>query len=139
MMLISKTPPPNYDEIVTYFPWVKGREGVLFAYGRVIHVPWGDPSRITEDFIVHESVHSRQQGDDPRAWWDEYLLSPEFRLSQELEAYAAQYAHLAATVNRAERRTALDAFAQTLAGSLYGRLVSKSDAKASIRELALSA
>lgn len=95
--------PPNYEEIKIIFPALP--RGTAFCYGDTIYNPSG--REILPDKDLHEQVHSGQQGSDPEAWWSRYLTDPEFRLSQELEAYGTQFAfvkeHIEAEADRAAK------------------------------------
>jgi len=66
-MTIEESLPPNYEEIIKVIPTVKDTENVIFTYGAVIYNP--DKGHIPDHLMVHESVHTRQQGDDPKHWW----------------------------------------------------------------------
>ncbi len=90
----SKTPPPCYQEAQKRFGVNFYRDGVVFTYGDTIHFYKGS---LTPDIIVHEKVHIRQQTSfegGAAAWWGKYFIDEEFRLSQELEAYRAQWAYV---------------------------------------------
>lgn len=85
-MKIINNNPPNIDKIKKAFPIVKG---TIFCYGDSIYNP--DGMIISEDLIIHEGIHQKQQGDKIEEWWDKYISDKEFRLEQELEAYRNQY------------------------------------------------
>lgn len=119
--------PPNYDEIVAVLPAVKGRANAVFTYAPYIY--WMGDGVLTPDLMKHEEKHLEQQKKNgPAAWWKEYLADPEFRLIQEVEAYQAQY-KAARRLNRAQRRILLNKISSDLASPMYGRILSKSDAK----------
>jgi len=110
--------PPNIDEIRKVFP-LTGQE--IFAWGNQIYNPSG--SKLPQWLIAHETVHKAQQGKDPQAWWDRYLIDPPWRFEQELEAHRVEYAHYcAAGFNRNRRRAMLKALARRLSSPMYGRI-----------------
>mgnify|MGYP001575301922 CR=1 FL=1 len=86
-MIISASPPPNFDRIKEV---LNPPENTVFTYGERLHCP-DKRVIISDDLIVHETIHSMQQGKDPEAWWQLYLIDPEFRKSQEMDAYRNQY------------------------------------------------
>lgn len=118
--------PPNWDDIVAHFPHAT-RKGVFFAYGGTIY----SPSRVlpTSDIVVHERVHFRQQGNDPEAWWDEYILDPAFRLEMEVEAYRAQLSFIRVAYGREQRRKAERNIVKALCSPLYGNLIDPDTAR----------
>ncbi len=76
---------PRLEEAKKVFPI---QPGVVFTYGDTIYAD----GEISYGLVRHELTHVRQQtsmGKD--IWWDKYLVDPEFRLSQEIEAYQNQY------------------------------------------------
>jgi len=126
-MKIVNSYPPNYELINNCFR-LQGRSGVIFTYGDTIYNPSG--IEIAPDLIIHEETHQRQQaalGVDN--WWELYLNNREFRLEQEIEAYRNQYAFAKSHYGRDQRRKLLDHIAKTLAGPLYGNLMSPKQAK----------
>lgn len=80
--------PPNIDKIDAAFH-VKGKHGILFAYGGTIY----NPSEVfLPHFIIeHECVHLRRQGVDPERWWELYIEVPSFRYEEELVAHVREY------------------------------------------------
>lgn len=126
MTKIVKGFPPNYEELRARFD---PPAGTIFAYGDTIYSP--RRTDLPAHLVVHESVHFGQQRavGGPEAWWRRYIDDPEFRLEQELEAYRAQYAsvsHLA----RPLRRELLAHICRSLAGRMYGGIVTKDQARA---------
>lgn len=88
---IEYTLPPIdlYKKAVDKFG-VDWHKGVIFTYGSTIFTKFELPN----DLLKHEETHVRQQmtykgGKD--AWWERYLDDPDFRQSQETEAYQRQY------------------------------------------------
>lgn len=116
--------PPNYDEIARRFN-LKGAKPI-FTFGDIIYNP--HDGEITEDLIAHEEVHCKQHesyGID--AWWTRYLDDAEFRLSQEVPAYQAQYKKLL-TMPRDYRRARTKMIVADLSGPMYGNLITKEQA-----------
>ena len=89
MTIILNEKPPNYEEIKKHFPF--NERDTIFCYGDKIYNPAG--IQIAQAFIEHEETHMRQQRDigGPEIWWNRYFVEPDFRLTQELEAYGRQY------------------------------------------------
>ena len=82
--------------------------------------------------VAHEEAHQRQQGNDPAAWWREYLEDPGFRFRQELDAYRAQYQYLCKYYGRGERRRVLMHIAKDLASPMYGKIVASREEAAGL-------
>lgn len=116
-VLIEK--PPIYDECAKHFKLIKG---VVFTYGNTLYNP--DNVHIPDDLMIHEQVHARQQEWNDtvaKLWWIKYLEDPQFRLEQEVSAYAAQYRYICAhTKDRNKRDQYLRFMARMLASPLYG-------------------
>lgn len=145
-MKIVKSLPPNWKDIEKTFPKAK-EEQAVFCYGENLHNPFG--AEITEDLKIHEAVHSRQQGDNPKDWWAKYINDPKFRIKEEAEAYSAQIFYLKNTkVERQDERGNkvmvyiptrvidwyLDKTAETLSGPLYGEVIDYHKARTLIRK-----
>jgi hypothetical protein len=123
--------PPVYDKIVSALG--EPGERTVFTYGEIIYAPSGEPPA---DVMEHEKVHVRQQEQVGRDWWwEHYLEHSAFRASQELEAYRVQYQFLRRHI-KDRNELAREAFhlARTLAGPIYGRLMSFNEALKAIRE-----
>jgi len=88
---IKKEYPPNYQLLVDTF---NPPSTTVFVYGDTIYNPSGD--EIPPDVVVHEEVHMRQQREyaSPDMWYAIYIHDKDFRLTQEVEAYAVQYQFL---------------------------------------------
>lgn len=117
--------PPMYDEIVALFPTATER-GVLFCWSDTIFIPKPDSQGVSPQLMVHEDTHRIQQGDDPAGWWQKYLVSPQFRLEQEIEAHKAEYAFVCEQpgATRFTRRMARNGIAKRLSSSLYCHMIS---------------
>jgi hypothetical protein len=127
-MRIVKSFPPNYAEIIKAIPGVKLNPNIIFTYGETLYVPSGND--IPDHLMAHEMTHTLQQdklGIDE--WWAEYLVNPRFRLEQELQAYRAQYKVLLHKHPRHVRKFVLLKISADLAGSMYGKIVDKDQAR----------
>lgn len=127
-MKINHGYPPNIARIRETFG-AQHLDNAVYTYGDTLYVPQG--VEVSEHLQAHEIVHTRQQS-DPVAWWDRYLVDPQFRLEQEVEAYRAQWQFLLANVGRQQRRDILKHISKHLSGPLYGRIISTDDAKKAI-------
>lgn len=127
-MKITVGYPPNIEAIKKKF---KIHDGVVFTYGDTLYSPKG--FSISPELFQHEAIHTKQQGDDPKGWWDRYLVDDKFRLEQELEAYRKQYRALKA---KTKDRNYLFNYAKKLASdmssALYGNIIGFIDAYAYI-------
>lgn len=129
---IIESLPPNYEDIIKAIPAVKDIENVVFTYGSKIYNP--DKGHVPDHLMVHESVHTRQQGEDPDVWWYRYLKDIEFRFEQELEAYSIQYAFILKTIkDRNIQSKLLFGLAQDLKSPLYGMDMSHGEGESKIR------
>jgi len=110
--------PPNWNQIVEKFGVSWGR--IVVSYSPAVY----SAKMLTEDLIAHESVHLKQQGEKPDEWWSRYLNDETFRLSQEIEAYAAQFKFFK---NKSKDRNYLfrirHKLALDLSGSMYGHCI----------------
>jgi hypothetical protein len=116
--------PPRYDEIVAAFPAAATMRPV-FAWGDAIYNP--HRIQIDQHLLAHEGHHGMTQHPavgGPDAWWDRYLVDPEWRVEQELEAYIIQYKSFCGiTRNREARHKYAYAIAQQVSGPLYGSII----------------
>lgn len=110
---ISNLPPPCYAEAVKAFG-VDFDKGVVFTYGDTIHLR--HPELLTQDLIVHECTHIKQQAEigGPEKWWDLYIKNKNFRLHQELEAYKNQYQYVLRNENKRKHFSFLKFYAESL-------------------------
>lgn len=132
-MKIVHARPPNFDKIAAVFPQAKGKN-VVFTYGSCIYVPSGGELRAWTK--AHEGVHYSRQTDDVKkieAWWDRYLVDPEFRLAEELPAHRAEWKSIRQAVrDRNARAQMLKELAQRLASPFYGNLLTLAKARVEI-------
>lgn len=147
-MKIVEDYPPNFELIQAALP--DAGEEQTYCWGETIYAP--DGHEVPPDIIFHESVHARQQGSDPGAWWMRYLSDSQFRLEQELDAYSQQYVFALRAIERAAeeapaghrldagksnlQKRALFDIAQALSSHVYGGLVSYGEAEACLRRYA---
>lgn len=131
-MKISKELPPNYNKIKEVFD-IEGKP-IVFTWGDTIYnVPEG--YEVPTHLEIHESIHWKQQGEKPDEWWEKYIKDKEFRMEQELEAYACQYKFVKNTQKRKVSDMFLDSIAHDLASEVYGNLLSFNQAQTKIRRL----
>lgn len=124
--------PPIYEKVEKALgPLPKN---VVFAYAGMIFNP--SNGVITEPMRIHELTHLAQQGKDFDKWWDHYLADPEFRLSQEVEAFSNEYnCFRTYSKDRNARVRFLHSCADRLSNTVYGAgFISFSDAFKLIKE-----
>lgn len=126
--------PPNFEIIKAAMP--HANETHVYCYGDTIFCPDGHEPK--PDIIFHESIHTKQQGGNPSAWWARYLSDPNFRLDQELQAYGEQYLWLLTHVKASNSffKWALQSMATALSGDAYGNLLSYGQAETRIKAYA---
>lgn len=133
MVKIVKDFPPNIAKITRVFPRLP--ETVCFTYGDTIYFPNGET--LSDDLVEHESVHIDQQKElGAERWWDKYLDDKEFRLAQEVEAYAKQYICVKKTRKEKIAKRYLEMFAHHLS-TIYGLDITESQAYTIIRKRCL--
>lgn len=111
---------------------MKPGPGVIYTVGRTIY----SPGPLTGDLLAHEATHTRQQrpwGLGPLLWWTRYMLSPRFRLEQEMQAYAEQFRYIQARTPRRYHLRVLMAFAEIVSGPMYGSILTPQEAVADLR------
>ena len=63
-------------------------------------------------------------------WWDKYLSDPQFRLSQEVEAYHVQYKkYCNSQKDRNKQAQYLHSLAVDCSSEIYGTMIGYSDAR----------
>lgn len=132
-LTVVKDYPPNFAQIreAGFLP----PPNAIFCYGWTVFAPKlvGD---LHQSLVAHETVHAINMTGGghynftPETWWEAYLNTPTFRLTEEVLAHRAEYQWWAAHVpNRHTRRAKLKEITNRLAGPLYGRMITKKDAK----------
>lgn len=137
-MEIIKASPPNADVLRAFFPITDPSFNPLFAFGDLLYNP--NSIDIPEDVMFHEQIHSDQQRacTSPEVWWNKYIFDRDFRLNQEVEAYAAQYRFLKPFLSNSILKQALFEFASNLSGPLYQLGITYSQAESMIRSKRIS-
>ena len=123
--------PPNIDHLDQVFHLrAQARLGIIFSWGAdKIYNPSGVV--IPPALYEHEAVHGRRQDEAPsiEIWWQRYVDDPKFRLMEEVLAHCREYGFRCGDGSRAERRQALADVSKRLASSLYGRMISRAEAR----------
>lgn len=116
MIKYSNEKPPVFDMCVEKFgiSW----DSTIFAYGDTVHAKHPP----TEDIMVHEAVHLKQQNGNPMEWWDKYLNDSEFRLNQEIPAYRKQYYFLKGKIDRNTLDKKVRMWCEALSSRFYGNV-----------------
>lgn len=128
-MKLSTEKPPNWEALVKKF-------GV--TWDRTV-VTYGDTAycrrALSDDLIIHESVHVEQQREtSPEVWWEKYMEDPVFRCEQEMEAYRHQYLFLKDKIkDRNALFKHLDRLARDLSSPMYGKVLSYQQALEAIK------
>ena len=136
-MILSPRKPPILKEIKAMFPKLNPNK-TLFAWGDILFNPGNMP--VSPDMWEHEETHERQQKNYPikafsklgkvACWWEQYLSDPKFRLSQEVEAYQAQFKMICKMIlDEPIQQKLLDTLATHLSSDMYGNMISFEDAK----------
>ena len=133
-MKILKSLPPNFEEIGKYFPLDLPEFLPIFTYGDTIYCP--HTSEIPADIEKHEEIHMIQQGTQPDLWWKKWIADPDFRLRQELEAYAVQYLFVRVHLGAKAGDACLEETARSLSSPVYQLPIDQYHAKKAIRKLA---
>jgi len=127
-MRIIRAFPPNFARIASVFPAVKGRQGILYAWGDTIYNPSG--IKVLPYLVAHERVHGMRQGGAIEDWWDKYLHDTKFRRYEEVLAHQTEWqAFLDTGPNCHEQELYLTMIAQRLSSKLYGNMVCEVEAK----------
>lgn len=148
--------PPVWDSVCLAFGVIP--KTAVFTYGNKIFNPSGN--FMPDHIIAHETVHMDQQArlvphdaekcakmKDPidlctcgaveqgaALWWGKFLRDAAFRLDQESEAYAVQFAFVCEVQrDRNTRARFLIDLARVLSGPIYGHVITTSEAQALIR------
>lgn len=137
-MNVSNEKPPIYDEANALFKLEEHKLRCVFTYGNTLHNPFN--IALDPELIRHEETHMEQQEGHPDVaamWWKRYIQDAEFRVDQEAEAYGAQYKLYCQQVKDREKRFRyLHGLAVMLAGPMYGKAITHSEAMKAIRTYA---
>ena len=124
-MKLSKEKPPIYEACAKKFG-VNWKRGIIFTYGDTVHCR-NTPS---DQKLAHEQIHVNQQlSYGVKEWWSRYLEDVEFRLSQEVEAYRAEYKWIKKNVKSYLQREKINQIVSDLSGYIYGNIVSSEEAR----------
>lgn len=131
--------PPIWEEANKLFKLEELNLGTVFTYGDTLYNPFG--ADLSDDLIAHEEQHAKQQQHDDtcaKLWWKRYIEDPEWRLSQELEAYGAQYKCICRQQkDRNKQAKKLWELATILSGPMYGNMIQHGVAVQQIRNVRL--
>ena len=141
-MKIIKEYPPIIGDIKQLLDI--SRSDIIFTYcgkeGDTIYNPSG--IEIPDHVMIHERVHCEQQRhseEGAKEWWEKWLKDPEFRISQEVEAYGKQYKYICTIVrDKNARERNLNTMAEMLTWPMYGSLIDLTEAKRRIRKESLN-
>ena len=118
---VIKENPPFLLKIVS--AGMKPEPTTIFPYSPYIYNPSG--LDIPQDVMIHEAVHLKQQGENPKEWWEKYIIYKDFRFTQELEANQEQYKFACKVLkDRNQRAKSLLAIARNMSGEVYNLNVS---------------
>lgn len=125
MKKVSNKKPPQWilDKVSKW--GVEWGGNIIFTYAPNIHTSDG---KISDDLYVHESTHLKQQGDNPKSWWEKYLTDKNFRFSQELEAYQKQWEYAKLKYSRTKQLRVLQHSARVLSSKIYGNIIKYEEA-----------
>jgi hypothetical protein len=131
-MRVLRAFPPNFTHIAKVFPFIRGKQGILYAYGDTLYNPSGVP--VTPWIAAHEAIHmARQKAQGVTDWWGSYLTNPTFRLDEEVLAHRAEWATFKLTkYSDNQKARYLTQMAERLSSPLYGGLVLEHEAMALI-------
>ena len=121
-MNIVKAYPPNIEDIRKF---LAPSPYAVFTYGDTIYTPIVT-SELSLDLIAHEEIHCKQQGNDPRGWWIEYLSNPQFRLEEEIMAYRRQWQIIKGSPDQYMR---FHLIAKDLSSPMYGSIITYEEAR----------
>src|SRR5258707_7052467 len=128
MKIVFNAFPPNYDEIQEKF---HPSMDTVFTYAPCVYSP--DGRLLPVHLVEHEKVHLEQQGIAPELWWRKYLEEKEFRLSQELPAFRAQYKYMKKSIkDKNQLYYELRRLSSFLSSEKYGSMISRSEAETQI-------
>lgn len=127
--MIKKELPPNIENI-RLAGFGTDPEGI-YAYAPDVFSL--SKKEIPADIQYHEDIHIQRQGDSPLLWWHKWLTDKDFRLEEELEAYARQAQWVKKNLGSKAAKEGLDEFAENLSSSMYKLNINFHKAHAMIR------
>lgn len=128
---IKSNYPPNYAQMEAVFGDLK-KHNPVFAYAPYIYNPFD--RKMTPDVIYHEKIHIDRQGTLPEIWYNYYIADREFRLNEEVIAYAEQFEFAKKHGVKGKMLDWLkEKLALELSGGGYGYLCSYGEAESKIR------
>jgi hypothetical protein len=121
-MRIIKAYPPIFSKIKRTFPYITGRQGILYAWGDILYNPSG--IEVTTPILAHEEVHgSSQKHYGLTEWWEDYLTKWQFRYTEELLAHRAEWEAYG------KDKEKLGMIAARLSSALYGSMTTFTQAE----------
>ena len=131
----ATTEAPCAEELFRKFPSLRDNKRLIITYYPNVYVYGGI---LPPQLKAHELIHIEQQSVlTPERWWYQYLNDSEFRLSQEIEAYAHQLIQYDAFPKRI-REYSKFMIAQDLSSEFYGNIISFGEAESRINKYAKS-
>lgn len=132
MIKISPENPPHNIRELCEVTFDIDCKDIVFTFEDTIYNVHTD---LDHGVIAHEATHTKQQSDAPVEWWDIYLHDADFRFSQELEAYRAQYkVYQKQTKDREVLFKHLYRLATDLSGPIYGFVCTRQEAMRLIKQ-----
>lgn len=92
-------------------------DNICYTYGDTCYT---NSSTMSRDLERHEMTHTKQQGENPDAWWERCATDPIFRYEQELEAYRVQYKYVYASKGKIVGFEYAQFFARSMSSYMYG-------------------
>lgn len=121
-MKVSDERPMIMDEVERRFPAASWEKGTIVAFFPFVYCKF----KLAPSKVVHEGCHLRaQEKMGVEDWWARYFDYPEFRLEEEICAYAEEASFVRSVVR--DRNLAfrmIRDMALELSGPLYGNLIS---------------
>lgn len=127
MAKVVKAFPPNWNELAKVFP-IKGRPGIIYAYGPRIYNPSG--VALNPWILAHEEEHCKRQNEiGVCSWWQRYADSVRFRLAEEVIAHKVEWQTVQDAMPYKDASRYLEQMITRLSSPLYGSMVDVSDAR----------
>jgi len=120
-MKISHNKPPHYLILKWVFGFDWNQNVATLGDTIYFSIP-----KLPDHLMEHEKIHLKQQRYSKLYavwWWVKYIFSKEFRFSQELEAYRAQYKYFCENYHPTGRKEFLNKIAGDLSSPLYGNII----------------